>query len=109
MTEPQQPRLAECGAPPPAPSGLVCWLTAGHEGPHRNSTDRTWGIPVVRRPVRMCVHCEALTDRPVVVSEVHQNSGPGFNVYACPDCAPLLPSAPDVLSRLPARPGGGEQ
>ena len=55
---------------------------------------------VVRRPVRMCVRCDRITDTPVLVSEVHQNSGPGFNVYACRDCAPHLPPLPDVLDLL---------
>lgn len=63
-----------------------------------------------RRPVRMCVRCNAVTDRPVVVSEVHQATGPGFNVYACPDCAPHFPPVPDVLSLLPkVRRGEGER
>ncbi|MFE6619536.1 hypothetical protein [Streptomyces sp. NPDC057740] len=55
---------------------------------------------VVRRPVRMCVRCDRTTDTPVIVSEVHQNSGPGFNVYACRDCAPRFPSLPDVFDLL---------
>ena len=63
-----------------------------------------------RTPVRMCVRCHVLTDAPVVVSEVHQNSGPGFNVYACRACAPLFPPLPDVLALLPAsRRAGGER
>lgn len=37
----------------------------------------------------MCVRCNAVIDRPVVVSVVHQASGRGFSVYACPDCAPV--------------------
>lgn len=53
-----------------------------------------------RRPLRMCVHCNALTDEPVVVSEVHAASAPGFNVYACPTCAPHIPKPPDVLELL---------
>lgn len=47
-----------------------------------------------------CVRCQRTTDEPVVVSEVHQNSGPGFTVYACPACAPLVPPAPDVFELL---------
>ncbi|MFD7295954.1 hypothetical protein ACFV9W_21950 [Streptomyces sp. NPDC059897] len=39
------------------------------------------------RPVRMCVWCEVMTREPVLVAEVHQGTGPGFNVYACPQCA----------------------
>ncbi|MEV6696561.1 hypothetical protein AB0M68_05255 [Streptomyces sp. NPDC051453] len=50
-----------------------------------------------RKPVRMCVRCDQLTDAPVLVSEVHQNSGPGWNVYACTECAPSFPPLPDVL------------
>lgn len=53
-----------------------------------------------RRPVRMCVRCNTLTGSPVVVSEVHSGSGPGFNVYACTACAPLFPPLPDVLDLL---------
>ncbi|WP_156726067.1 hypothetical protein [Streptomyces apocyni] len=57
--------------------------------------------PVTVSP-RVCVRCTALTAIPVVVSEVHQNSGPGFSVYACPDCAAVLPPTPDVFTLLPA-------
>ncbi|MGW0775167.1 hypothetical protein ACWD01_16300 [Streptomyces sp. NPDC002835] len=56
-----------------------------------------------RRPVRMCVRCQAVTEDPTVVYEVHQNTGPGFNVYACEACAPLFPPAPDVFAFLPVR------
>ncbi|MGW6534816.1 hypothetical protein ACWGBV_30170 [Streptomyces sp. NPDC055051] len=56
-----------------------------------------------RRPVRMCVRCQAVTDNPTVVCEVHQSSGPGFNVYACEACAPYYPPLPDVLDLLPRR------
>lgn len=48
-----------------------------------------------------CARCNELTDEPVVVSEVHQNSGPGFTVYACPTCAPHVPPPPDVFRLLP--------
>nr|WTB29976.1 hypothetical protein OG781_11190 [Streptomyces sp. NBC_00830] len=41
-----------------------------------------------RPPVRMCVECEHITETPVAVRVIHANSGPGWNVYACPDCAP---------------------
>ncbi|MET8945357.1 hypothetical protein ABZX30_17675 [Streptomyces sp. NPDC004542] len=63
-----------------------------------------------RTPVRMCVRCCAITDTPVVVSVMHQGSGPGFTVYACRDCAPHFPPVPDVLSLPPAsRHSGGER
>jgi hypothetical protein len=53
-----------------------------------------------RRPVRMCVGCDRITSTPVLVSEVHSASGPGFNVYACTECAPSLPRPPDALDLL---------
>ncbi|MCQ0022913.1 hypothetical protein M4914_08070 [Streptomyces somaliensis DSM 40738] len=56
--------------------------------------------PSTRKPVRMWARCDRITDEPVVVSEVHSASGPGFNVYACPACAPLFPPVPDVLDLL---------
>lgn len=63
-----------------------------------------------RVPVRMCVRCCAITDAPVVVSVVHQGSGPGFTVYACQDCAPGFPPVTDVLSLPPgSRRDGGER
>lgn len=70
--------------------------------PGRVASQRTCPAcaPEARRPVRMCVRCGVVTDRPVIVSEVHANSGPGFNVYACPPCASLLPAVPDVYELL---------
>ncbi|ANZ16284.1 hypothetical protein O1L44_10170 [Streptomyces noursei] len=52
-----------------------------------------------RKSIRMCVRCNHITDAAMVVSEVHQNSGPGWNVYACPECAPHFPPVPDVFDR----------
>ncbi|MFJ5551753.1 hypothetical protein [Streptomyces sp. NPDC093225] len=60
---------------------------------------------MARRPTRMCVECEELTTDFVVVSEVHAGSGPGFNVYACRDCAPDVPRPPDVLELFERRGG----
>ena len=54
----------------------------------------------VREPVRMCVRCDRITSTPVLVSEVHAASGPGFNVYACAACAPSFPRPPDALDLL---------
>jgi hypothetical protein len=62
-------------------------------------------------PVRMCVRCQEMTEAPVLVGEVHSNSGPGWNVYACPGCAPHFPPAPDpfeVLNAARRRRRGGE-
>ncbi|MET9675011.1 hypothetical protein ABZY68_18225 [Streptomyces sp. NPDC006482] len=53
----------------------------------------------------MCVRCHGLADPPVLVGEVHQASGPGFNAYACADCAPGFPPVPDVLDLFPRRRG----
>lgn len=54
------------------------------------------------RPVRMCVWCEVMTHEPVLVAEVHQGTGPGFNVYACPPCAEWAePHEVDLPRRLP--------
>ncbi len=53
-------------------------------------------------PARMCVRCERITDVPVLVQEVHGGTGPGWNGYACPVCAPQVPRAPDMLAVLDA-------
>ncbi|MCN9244454.1 hypothetical protein NGF19_27350 [Streptomyces sp. RY43-2] len=42
--------------------------------------------------VPVCVHCEATADNPVAVATVHQNSGPGFTLYACQACTPYFPA-----------------
>jgi hypothetical protein len=77
------------------------------QGP--DGTDAVTTNPA-RRPVRMCVRCHSVTDTPTVVYEVHQNSGPGFNVYACEACAPLFPPPADVLTVLPdSRRAGGDR
>lgn len=56
---------------------------------------------MARKPVRMCVRCQVTTEAPVVVATVHQNSGPGFTVYACRACAEHCPPQPDALTALP--------
>lgn len=38
--------------------------------------------------MRMCVRCKNTTPTPVTVRTIHANTGPGGNVYACPECAP---------------------
>ncbi len=63
-----------------------------------------------RLPVRMCVRCHVTTETPVVVAVVHQNSGPGFVVYACRACAVHYPPQPEVLTVRPsAGRAGGEE
>jgi len=59
---------------------------------------------MTRPAVRMCARCQATTDEPVLVHEVHAATGPGFNVYACPDCATHYPPRRAPLELLePAR------
>ncbi|WP_406443220.1 hypothetical protein OHB14_30110 [Streptomyces sp. NBC_01613] len=55
---------------------------------------------MTRPAVRMCARCQRTTDEPVLVHEVHAATGPGFNVYACPDCSTHYPPQPDVLELL---------
>jgi hypothetical protein len=64
---------------------IPCILPAGHDGGHRDGLGQTWAPP--RPPVRMCVACEQTTDRPVFVCWIDSGSGPGWSLYACPDCA----------------------
>jgi len=53
-----------------------------------------------RPALRMCARCKRTTDEPVLVREVHVDSGPGFNVYACSECAAYYPPMADVLEVL---------
>ncbi|MEV0170941.1 hypothetical protein AB0I00_07415 [Streptomyces sp. NPDC050803] len=55
---------------------------------------------MTRPAVRMCARCERTTEEPVLVHEVHAPSGPGFNVYACPECAVHYPPMTDALELL---------
>ncbi|MDX2390681.1 hypothetical protein NJL88_11515 [Streptomyces sp. DK15] len=41
-----------------------------------------------QQPVRMCADCQVISTTPILVNYVEQASGPGWNLYACPDCAP---------------------
>jgi len=61
-----------------------------------------------RPPVRMCVRCHVTTETPVVVCLVHQNSGPGYVVYACQACALHYPPEPHehTVVCTPRRTGG---
>ncbi|MFF7839891.1 hypothetical protein ACFZC6_13875 [Streptomyces ossamyceticus] len=56
--------------------------------------------PPRRLPIRMCARCQRFTKNPVLVHEHHGATGPGFNVYACEDCAPHYPPPTDELSAL---------
>ncbi|WP_405647096.1 hypothetical protein [Streptomyces sp. NBC_00019] len=58
---------------------------------------------MTRPALRMCARCERTTEEPVLVHEVHAPTGPGFNVYACPDCAAHYPPPTDVLDIIDSR------
>ncbi|MFF5494633.1 hypothetical protein [Streptomyces aquilus] len=53
-----------------------------------------------RPALRMCARRQRTTEEPVLVHEVHAPTGPGFNVYACQECAPYYPPQPDVLDLI---------
>ncbi|WP_409470331.1 hypothetical protein [Streptomyces sp. HC307] len=55
---------------------------------------------MTRPAVRMCARCQRTTDEPVLVHEVHAATGPGFNVYACPDCVEHYPPLTNALELL---------
>ncbi|MBC9726105.1 hypothetical protein [Streptomyces sp. TRM68367] len=55
---------------------------------------------MTRPALRMCARCERSTDAPVLVHQVHAPTGPGFNVYACPDCAPHYPPPTDQTTEI---------
>lgn len=53
-------------------------------------------------PVQICARCDKITRAPVVVAEIHGNSGPGWTVHACPDCAPFYPRQCDPIAMYDA-------
>lgn len=55
---------------------------------------------MTRPALRMCARCQRTTEQPVLVHEVHAPTGPGFNVYACPECAVRYPPQTDVLDLI---------
>lgn len=59
---------------------------------------------MTRPAVRMCARCERTTAEPVLVHEVHAATGPGFNVYACQECAGHYPPRRDPYELLEAEP-----
>jgi hypothetical protein len=58
---------------------------------------------MTRPALRMCARCERTTEEPVLVHEVHAPTGPGFNVYVCPECAVHYPPPTDVLDIIDSR------
>jgi hypothetical protein len=55
---------------------------------------------MTRPALRMCARCQRTTSEPALVHEVDAPTGPGFNVYACPGCAPHYPPLGDALELL---------
>ncbi|OII60627.1 hypothetical protein BJP40_09360 [Streptomyces sp. CC53] len=111
----EPPSTEPCGARPPGERPgldahrLACVLPGGHQGEHRDALRRTWEAPrarAERKPVRMCVRCHHITDTPMVVSEIHSASGPGFTVYCCPTCAPYYFAHPERQPGWPGNPDG---
>lgn len=54
----------------------------------------------------ICCHCGRSTEAPVTVRYIPSASGPGFSLYACPDCAikhGAGPSPEDARSPLDPR------
>jgi hypothetical protein len=45
----------------------------------------------------MCARCQGVTENPVLVHEHHAATGPGFNVYACGECAVHYPPPTDAF------------
>ena len=53
---------------------------------------------MMTRPApRRCARFQLNTYEPGLVHQVHAPTGPGFNVYACPDCATHCPLPADPL------------
>lgn len=50
--------------------------------------------------VRMCVTCQTITEQPILIRSIEQNSGPGWSLYACPDCAPGYLSTEEAMQLL---------
>jgi hypothetical protein len=48
----------------------------------------------------MCVTCHTITDTPLLIRSIEQGSGPGWNLYACPDCAPQHLSQDEAMQLL---------
>ncbi|MDH2387300.1 hypothetical protein QCN29_00555 [Streptomyces sp. HNM0663] len=96
MTASSEPAACDACGSHRAPMTVVTTDATGHVVHRQICTGCARDLP----PVRMCVRCQAFTTAPVLVSEVHAGSGPGFNVYACAPCAPLCPTPPDAAELL---------
>lgn len=119
-TEPCGARRSGWERPGPGRHRLPCILPSGHEGEHRDTFGQTWAAPVepqkdgtqpgyrapARKPIRMCVRCNHLTDTPVIVAEIDQGTGPGFTVYACLGCATYYVARPERHRVQPDSAGG---
>ncbi|GAA2488105.1 immunity 49 family protein [Streptomyces gobitricini] len=77
---------------------LVTVTVARHGGP--GSDDKGYAESRGRDLLRTVASLEESPGRLDGPWMVHSGSGPGFNVYACTDCAPQLPDLPDALDLL---------
>ncbi|WP_267244464.1 hypothetical protein [Streptomyces sp. PR69] len=98
MTASNAPATCDACGSQRAPMPVVTTDATGQVVHQRICTGCARQLP----PVSMCVRCQAFTTAPVLVSEVHAGSGPGFNVYACAPCAPLCPTPPDAAELMAA-------
>lgn len=57
-------------------------------------------VPAQRPPVRMCAACQTITTTPVLIRSIEQASGPGWSLYACPDCAPTHLTPTEAMQLL---------
>ena len=60
------------------------------------------GRNTTRPVIRICARCDQDTRDPVLVAEIHGNSGPGRSVYACPACVQSFPKQIDPFDLLDA-------
>lgn len=51
----------------------------------------------------VCCRCRRATEAAVPVRDIPRPSGPGFTLYACPDCAHLIPPGPVTNDELSTR------
>lgn len=56
--------------------------------------------PTTHGPVRMCVGCQTISNTPILIRSIEQGSGPGWSLYACPDCAPGYLSSAEAMQLL---------
>jgi hypothetical protein len=48
----------------------------------------------------VCCRCQRESEAAVPVRDIERVSGPGFTLYACPDCVHLVPPGPLMIDDL---------